>query len=431
MDDIRKKISKLVVKLRSQEHLSLWALANEKVIYSVAVGEKVLWGPKTQILVYLMNIACKIKAANLIIFLVGFSRAIFIWRTVKGKSFKAHTSAKFKKIFAGFGASSEEYLYIDYAKRQQEPPLQINWVTHEGLQKLGCPSLILIFSILARNSFGHANKLKSAIHEISSNEVDFLTVCALNVGLYSFYRSYFRMAKSRGIEEITVLAPDMPAFASVDEGIKTFYLQHGLMSISVLFPKINRIDAITIDEANYLQATLPDVQIVRINKEIKDHHIKNNILMILSPNVLQGNHLIASVKLSEWALTMGLRVVIRPTQRATTDELIAIQKKFLHSLLDDITIPLHCSLEKWNPKFVVSDWSTGLATALDYGCLSISLYDNIINDFKWNNMIYPMRNRVLFWPRDISLIESVIHSEKDYFSQLMLLRNHQDKCFDS
>lgn len=120
MDAIRKKISRLVIKLRSQEHLPLWALPNEKVIYSVAVGERALWGPKTRILVCLMNMAYKIKVANLIIFCVGLSRAIIIWWIVKKSSFKAPKLTKFKKIFAGFGASSEEYLNVNYEKQLEE-----------------------------------------------------------------------------------------------------------------------------------------------------------------------------------------------------------------------------------------------------------------------------------------------------------------------
>src|SRR3990167_8991082 len=138
MDSIRKKVSNFTLKLQAQTHLPLWALANEQLIYSAAMNKCPAWGPKMQLLYRIMAVTYKIKVSDMLIFCVGFCRAISIWWYVKKNSFKTRKENEFKNVFAGFGASSEEYLYLQHSNQSQGPLLRINWVTHEGLAKLGC-----------------------------------------------------------------------------------------------------------------------------------------------------------------------------------------------------------------------------------------------------------------------------------------------------
>lgn len=430
MHDMRQRISSLALKLQSQTHLPLWALAQENLIYSVAVGVKPAWGPRARFVLRVMRLAHKIHAADIVLLCVGLYQSVFIWWTVKKATFRTRESKAFKRIFVGFGASSEEYLYTDYLSQSQVPSLRISEATHEGVRELGCPSLLSVIYVLARNAIGYSAKLKKATHEVSSNAVDFLVACSLNIGTYAFYRSYWRIAKSRGVDEVTFLVMSVPALACVDEGLRTVYLQHGLIPLSILIPKVNRIVTLTSDEECYLRASLKEVQILRTAKGGRDNSCKKNILLLLSPNVFIEERSIIFEPLVQWATRAGLQVVIRPTPNVTKDGLADLHRRFPNSLLDDLTIPLHVSLEAWVPKFVASWTSTGLAVALDYGCLPISLCDPLVNDATWN-MIYPMQNRVLFWPRDEALMEDAIKSDDLYYAQLMNLCSYQDQCLIS
>src|SRR3990167_1185372 len=429
MDAIRKKISHFTLKLQSQTQVPLWSIANEKMIYAAAINEKPAWGPRLWYLYRIMSIAYKIKTSDLLIFCVGLYRALSVWWIVKKNTLKSQQRHQFKRIFAGFGASSEEYLYTDYVKQSQDQPLRINWATHEGLHELGCPSLLAIFFILMSYSFGYTAKLNHAIPEIAYNTKSFLTICAFNIGSYAFYRSFWKQAKSYGVSEVTFLVLDIPCFSSIDENIKTIYLQHGLMALTILVPRLQMIEVLTSQEESYLRHTLKNVRIVRNSRKMTNKSAKNNVLMLLSLNVFHEERLLACETLIKWAAKAGLQIVIRPTRSVSDVELTVIRQRIPHALFDDLTITLYNSFEKWRPKLVAAWTSTGLATILDYGSLPISLYDPDIKE-AWDNMIYPMKYKVLFWPRDESIIENTIQSENAYYSQLTNLKSYQEQYVD-
>lgn len=426
IDDSRNKISRLTFKLQKQTRVSLWSIANEKLIYAIAVGEKPDWGSKMWLLHRIMSVANKLKISSLIIFIVGLSRAFSIWWRVQKKIRRSHQLLPFKRIFAGFGASSEEYLYRDYIKRSKDMPLRINWATHEGLHELGCPTLTSIIFSLIRNSFGYVRKIENAIPEISSNPVYFLTVCAFNIGGYSFYQSYWRMAKKFDINEVCFLVLDIPAFASVSENVKTIYLQHGLMAFTILIPKVHTIEVLTLEEERYLKSFVENISIYRATMKINLSYLqKNNTLMLLSLNIFYEERILLSQSLIQWAIKFGLQVVIRPTRHVSKNELATLMCSLSHVLLDDLDIPLEDSFMKWKPKLVAAWSSTGLATALDYGSIPISLYSPDV-DAIWNNMIYPMKHRILFWCQDKNRIEAAIKSQEAYQAQLNELQSYQE-----
>ena len=430
MNSPQHKIYSLTKKLQTQSDLPLWKLADERVIYSAATSEKIKWGPKLSLLHRIMHFAYKINITDVIIFFVGIARATSIWWTVKKKTFKATKQKKkiFKRIFSGFGASSEECLYADYIAKSNNTTLRINCVTHDGIHELGCPRLLPVLYFILQNAFGYTNKVRRATHEIASNAVDFMTVYAVNVSTYAFYRSFWKKAKLQGVKEVVVLALDIPAHACVDEEINTIYLQHGLMALSILIPKLNCINVLTHDEELFLQSTTIIDKIDRPAKRVNNLRKKNDILMIMSLDVFQEERLLVCDPLIRWAKGAGLQIVVRPTPKVTHENLTTILQRIPLAFCDDLTLPLHQSFEKWRPRFVAAWTSTGLATALDHDCLPVSLCDPEASDI-WNNIVYPMRNRVLFWPRDASVIEAAIQSENAYDDQLKKLRSYQPNFY--
>lgn len=422
-DTIRQKITRFMLKMQSQTNLPLWSILNENILYSFALSKNCIWGPKGTILVNVMKVAYQLKLSDIFIFMVGFLRVTSLWLHVKRK---AVPLIAFKRVFAGFGACSEEYLYNDFINQSTLPSLRICWVTHKGLGQLPCPSFWSVLKILFVHAFGHTKKVNAALPEVSTHAVDFLTVCAINIGDYAFYRCYWRLAKLQGVEEVTFLAASIPAFACVDEKLTTIYQQHGLMALTILFPNFNRMYINTLDEERYLKNLLPTSDICLVPMKVVNVFVPTKTIIILSPNIAINERLTAIESLVTWAVQREIKVIMRSTIKVTLEELQLIQKKYPDALLDDLTMSLSDSLIKWKPQIVAAWASTGLATALECGSLPVTLEDPSIEEAMWDNMIYAMKDRVLFWPKDISLIEETLKCEHAYQEQLFTLRTMKE-----
>ena|SRR3990167_1539803 len=431
---IRQKVINFIFELHSQNVLPHWSLANEKILYTIATDKVPTWGPRQKYIFYIMQLTYKLRISDLIIFLLGLCKIIhMLFLTRKNRhanESNGFISGETVRVFAGFGAASEEHLYQKYSLESNDLPLRINWVTNSGTSELGKMNLLKLLVILAHNAFGYTEKIKKSFDKISSNAPYFLTGCALNIGQYSYYYYFFQMAKNKEIQEVAFSAPDMAAFAAADVKIRTRFLQHGLLALSLLFPNFDRMDIITFDEECYLKRFLTHSEIVRNNKKFNNEH--NNIIMILSPSRIE--HVFAIESLVTWMLKKGFQVVIRLTPRVTQDVIDLLYQKIFDFILDDYSTPLELSFEKWRPKFVASWTSTGLATALDMESLPISLHDPVKGDVYWeqlhpsplDNMIYPMRNRVFFWPYDKEQINMAVQSENFYHNQILRLHSYQD-----
>lgn len=425
MEDIQQAIIKLTIKFQNQIKLPLWALANEHLISAIALNEKPAWGVKKEFVSRLMQIACKIKLADLVILGVGFYQIRLIHQMAYRSSQTQKTQqTHFKFVFAGFGASSEEYLYHNYARESSEPLLRINWATQEGISRLGKINRLRAIFKLISNTWGYSRKCRNALPEMSNYLADLLTTCALNAGPYTFYQLCWNMAKKNGLQEIAFLAPDMAAFAAIDQNIKTKFLQHGLLGQNILIPKFSIIQPLTEEESDFFQRLYSDIKLIKSYKKIKKINSHQNIAIILSPNTFNvslGENIEPMFDFAQWAKSSGIKIVLRPTIKITRIELNDLKDKFPDTVIDDPNTPLTQSFENWKPKFVLSWRSTGLAIALQYGIIPISFFDQNTNNKAWN-MIYPMKNRVLFWPIDKTIIEKCICSQEHYINCFIKLK---------
>lgn len=415
----KKKITLDTQKLQTQTTVPLWSIASEQVIYAVSHHAIPAWGKNSKRIYQLIFLSKKIKLTDFLLFIIGFIKAFSIWRNSKKKY--SLESKQFEKVFAGFGASSEEHFYAEFKQQFGNTLLYINWVNYTGMDQLGRPTLFHLIVILARNAFGHTAKFKKAISEIQEYETEFLTVCAKNIGLYSFFCAYWEHAKSHGITEVFFLVPDMPAFACARAKIKTIFVQHGLLPFGVLMPELHCIMVLTTAEEKYLKKLFPNIYIRKINHYIYVDENKNNTIIILSPDTFLDERVCTIESLIEWAKNKNIKVIIRPTNKITEYQLSILQNRFSDCVIDDIKVPIHICLETWQPKFIAAWTSTGLALALEYGFLPISFCDPLYEYFQ--RMIYPLNERVLFWPRDKVQIEQTIGSSDFYATQVSKLRN--------
>src|SRR3990167_10767708 len=239
---IRQKVINFIFELHAQNELPQWSIANEKILYTIALDQVPVWGPRQKYIFYIMQLAYRLKISDLIIFMLGLSKIFHMLYLNRKNKYKKNISGELTRVFAGFGAASEEYLYQKYKLEANDLPLRINWVTQEGISVIGKMNLLRLLPTLAHHAFGYSKKVKKSADNISSKAPYFLTGCAMNIGHYAYYYKFFQLTKKKGVHEAAFSAPDMAAFAAADAKIRTVFLQHGLLALSILFPGFDRMD---------------------------------------------------------------------------------------------------------------------------------------------------------------------------------------------
>lgn len=425
----REAISKFVYQLRNQNIVSAWTLASEEAIYSAAAGKQAAWGPKASRLRTLLQWADKLLLADFILLLVGAGAATKLWWKVRKDSRGSSGERDTKRVFVGFGANSEEELWKNYRDKTDVASLRINQSSCKGMAALGCPGLIPTYFVLLRELAGYSARLKTITHVAGPSRSDFLTACGMNAGIYAFHRKYWEMARKAGVVEATFLASDIPAFACVDAGIPTTYLQHGLISLTILLPKFSTIETLTADEENYLRRLNCEADITRVARDEPANGPKNNVLLLLSVDDTP-ERLVVAKRLIDWANRIGVSVVVRPLPRFHNDPVVQKLQGHLPGVhFDTDLLSIEDSLARYNPKFIVAWTSTALPIGLSYGCLPVSLLDP--DSFQIiQNMVYPMLHRVLFWPRDEHIMNMVFHSEQAFTDNVKRLHGNRDSAFD-
>lgn len=425
INDSKKKISKFVFKLQKQTTVPHWSLANQNIIYFLALSKEPVLGSRQKKLKTIIKLASKFHATDLIICLVGFLLAFRLWRFAKKKK---KDNKNYKKVFFGFGARAEEYMFKIFTLNTHPPVLRINTSDLSNIGLAGCPSFSEIILNVINHSFGHTKKLRIAVSEISSNILDFLLTASINIADYSFYSAYWKMVKHNGTEEINFIVPDIASFAAVDAKIRAIFFQHGLLCLPILMPQFDYMEILTQDEQSYYQYIFPKWNISKKKSIYKNYSIKSNVILILSANT--SNRASQLLPFTQWAINEGFQIVIRPTPDATSTELKLLNELLPDFLLDDIKFSFEESMEKWNPIAVVDWTSTVLAVSLlNYNCLPISLYNQDIGEPLLEKpyhkffelLIYSMLERCLFWLKESDLIKQVLKSDIEYNKQIKKL----------
>ncbi|MCX7121844.1 MAG: hypothetical protein NTZ67_08790 [Gammaproteobacteria bacterium] len=430
-EEIRKQVSVFTLRLQNQIDVPLWSLAHEDIIYFTSIGEKFIWGHKGAIIHFLMRHGRKLRITDFLLFSIGLYKAIILWSRVRKKIFKITTGSNPKRIFSGFGAASEEFLHAEYTKQSNLPSLRIHTVTCDGISVLGCPKLSQIVIELYKHAFGHTRKLKNAIDEVALNINEFLTLSAMNIGDYAFFRLFWRICKEKGVKEVDSLSLNTSTIACVDEGLNTIYTEHGLMMISMIIPQVKQLNVLTTSEESYFKKNLKNIRIINVSRSIDMYRKKNNVIVILSPNILISERMVEIETLLKWAVKMQLEIIFRPTQTVTKSESDILNKKYPMAIIDDYNSPFDVRIRLLNPKIIFAWSSTGLATALDYGILPVNLHEpsGVFESGSLNadvNTIYSLAHHVLFWSRDIDVIQKMMDSEVDYCTQIENLKKYQD-----
>ena len=319
--------------------------------------------------------------------------------TIKNDSHKVA-----KRIFVGFYASAEPHIFKEYS----DSAIYINSASYENFNIISKPSLFYSIKLLLTFSFGYSKKLNKS--SLNHNANYFLTVCAVNIGLYCFFRSFWHQAKSSmSIEEIIFLAPEISSYAAVDERIHTKLIQHGIFELGILFPQFNEVKALCDYEASYLESIL-NTRNIYVSKYTIIHQ-SNTALIVLQDSFTIDTNISIMASLINHFKECGWKIVIRTHRKINTNQLDYIYTMFPDVLMANDSQPFAQALQMYEPKVIVSWFSSCIIEAENYGITAISLCNSDIIDKLDQIILYPMKEKLLFWERDKHyIITKLIHS---------------------
>lgn len=429
---MREKISKLTLNLQNQDIVPLWAVANDNLICNTATNQKHQWKNKSKKIYYIMKIASALKISDGFIFLFGFYGVLKLWSTVyKNNARNKEKTVNYTKIFVGHSANAEDFLFNEYAKKINLPVLKINIITLDGLDKIGSPSLRSLFFPLFKHSFGLSKKIKKLSKKLNLNALDFLTQSSLNISQYVFFRSFFKLARLNGVDEVGFLSLYLGAHACLHENIKVIYYSHGLMRLSIVMIKANYVYTVTPEEKKYIDCVFNNsitCEVIKKYKRISEK--KQNIILIMPPETFSFYPESAKVNFLsflDWARSLDFKIILRPSPKISNEDFLIFTKEYpVFYEIDNGSADLELKLKELKPKYVVSQNTTGFYIALSLGILPVSICDPI-NDFHIYDNIYPIMYRSLFWPRDSEIIKSACENNLLYEKQIELLKNASDK----
>ena len=398
----------------------LWALADSALLQAMARGEPVQRGPRGQRLRRLLGWADRLGLARALLLVTGGVELLKLLHRQGPRQQKADYGLP-ALLFVGFGAGPEEALFGSYTAEHAGQVARLNQVdiaTFGAWQRLRLGGAMAALWAAHRHAWQAVSNLPLPCQ---SWRLDFIAFAAMRLGLYSYMRAWFGALGTRqpGLKEVCFLAADTPAFAAVDAGLVTRYLQHGLIRHSLVLPVFDCVDALTHDELSHFQRRLPQANI-HLAASYPD----------LAAQGLSGGILIASIygehdelavigPVIIWANAQGLPLWVRrhPCEDPTFWAGMAHRHTFL---LEDEDPSFQAALQRLRPSLVVSWYSSALADALRCGIIPVTVSDPkspVIQD-----MVYPLVDRALQWPVDQAQIEQVLQDPEQYRQTLLRLQ---------
>ncbi|MBT3812529.1 MAG: hypothetical protein HOF98_06925 [Gammaproteobacteria bacterium] len=422
--------AELLQRLPSECH---WAVADSALLQSIALNEPVHRGKKGLQLLKIVQFFYKLKLVYLLLLVVGGVELIKLIRQQKkpSKQYQADASdipkdSKYPTLFFfGFGAGSEELLFNEYCAENDKTVVRINQTMVESM---GCWHHVGVFQsflVLMRSLSLAKLAMESLPDEYSSRRLDFLTFIGMRIGYFSYVSTWFEMLKMQAgeIDEIVFLSPDTAAFAAVNTGLPTRFIQHGLIRRSLILPSFDRVDVLTHDEINHIRHRLPNADI-RFTRPIVNSGVERNYGCVLVASIYgTADEMMLVNPFLEYAEKLGLSVHVRPhpceNHSFWKPENITFA---VHIEDDDAT--LDAAIDRLKPSIVVSWYSTALADSLYKGVIPVSLSDK--GDVAVKDMVYPLFSRCLHWPSEREDLQNIFFNKASYNSTLLRLKEGMD-----
>lgn len=400
-----------------------WAVADGALLQAISSGRPIERGPRGRALYRLLHLARRFGHEGSIVFLVGLLEVLRLcWR--QGRVRSDHVIQG--RIFVGFGAAAEEALFEQYQAESKDSVVRLDQTQVGTLGAFHSVGWVQAFKTLRMAQRRALEAVSSVPEDLKSWRLDFLTHAGMRLGQYSYMRAWFadvRMLSPR-LHEVCFLSADTPAFAAVDAGLPTRYLQHGLIRRSLVLPNFDVIDALTADEHEHFSSRLPTARVRLI-------HALNSI----TPSPPGQGFLIAShgetaeemeriVPLLEWIEARGIPIVVRPHPQEDRAFWRGHASRW-NCVIDDSDRSFMLAVKRLRPRFIVSWYSTALMDALRYGIVPITVSQ--VGNKNIQDLVYRLFDRALHWPRDAELLASLLSNDHAYEHALARLRGVDGK----
>lgn len=407
---------------------SSWAVADSLVLQSIAQVNPVNRGGSGKRLQTLVQYFSYLRLAYLLLFVVGLAeltklllqqrKSVSPIDEPSGSNISAFDPSC---LFVGFGAGQEEKLFTEYSAATGMPVKRINQVQVETMGQWHRVSLVQGVIALLHSLTLARQAISSLPDEYKSRKNDFLTFVGMRLGQFSFASAWFKQLKKQalGLTEVCFLSPDTPAFAAVNAGLTTRFLQHGLIRHSLILPAFDYVDALTRDEARHFRQRLPGavIQFTGQNTSPVVERVSNCILVASIYG--QKKELQRIVPFLEYAAHKGMTIHVRP--HPCEDQKFWQESDFPFEInIDDKDESFDAALDRIQPILVVSWFSTALVDSLYRDVLPVSV--SALDDPNVEDMVYPLFKRCLHWPEQKGDLEKAISNEAYYEEILADLR---------
>lgn len=397
---------------------------------AISRGEPVKRGPRGAVLTRIVRFASFLGLSLAVVALVG---ALEVMKAVVQQNRGRRRAGELARregdqcerlaldVFVGFGARAEETLFEDYRSQARVPVVRVDQCNLPTTGHIGAPGLGQILRCF-RGAIGNVRIAIGALPmEYREQRIDFIASSGMRLGTYAYAKAWWRDVRTHhDVREACFLAADTNAFAATSEGVHALFIQHGLLSKSLLLPEFDEVRTLTHFECENVQRRLPHAT-VRVSREMRspDPARRTPCLVVVS-TARTIAQLTTAVPLLRYLSVRGVMIHVSPYQGEPAG-------RFWGSLPRESGIPVEWTdrpfdrlLEELQPSLVVGWGSTTLVDALYRGIIPVCMASP--DDRQVNDTLYPLLRCCLRWPEHQDVIGEALTSPATYAVTLERLR---------
>ena len=252
---------------------------------------------------------------------------------------------------------------------------------------------------------------KKLLRTITTNVIE-------NIATYSYFCAMFQNIKDSDVAPnyYNSGGDDLSTYASIQEGIRTHFIAHGLLSFvpNILYPQFTSCLVYSQIEANFILEAIEGVEVSLYPIEKISQQDKVIIIYLdyeKDINTSVRNRLLSIV---QFFIANDHEVYIKPHPDSDGTFMDAFIRTNKCKLLVADADTTDLVLKKMKASFVAGWGSTTECEALRSGVLPINLLAERLN----YNHKYPFYEASLNWPKDQEKIKSIINSADEYIKTL-------------
>lgn len=403
--------------LQGLPNASRWSVSDSSLLQGLAAGGAPTRGRRGAGIHVALSWARRAHLSAALLFVIGLVAATADWIR-QGRL--STPQGLFDRLFVGFGAGAEEELFQRYA---EEAGGHVARVNQDDVSSFGHLSRARYWDVIVALIDAHRVALQTVRKlpcSVASAHDHFMTYACMRLGRYAFLRAWFECLKRghQDVKEACFLASDTAAFAAVDAGLSARHLQHGFIRHSLVLPDFTHVDALTYDEAEHFRHRLPAAR-VRIVRPESAVPIGGASGVLIASVYERLDEMRKIVPFLEWAKAKALVVWVRPHPRETGDFWLTEIDRGLVKI-EDRDESFYSAMGRLQPRVVISWYSTALADALEYGLIPLAIAGE--SNPAVRDMVFPIMDRTLQWPRHSSLVEDLMFDDELFRATVTSLR---------